>query len=82
MFPVLEVHKADGSVITNDDRMSDQEAETMATGLAPPSALESAILLTLPVGDGAYTAIVRGTGGTLGVGLVEAYLGNPCLGSS
>ena len=54
----------------------------MATGLAPTNALESAILITLPVGEGGYTAIVRGANGTTGVGLVEAYFGNPCLGTS
>ncbi len=53
----------------------------MATGLAPTDPLESAILFTLPVGEGAYTAIVRGVNSTTGVGLVEAYFGNPCLGS-
>ncbi len=62
--------------------MTDQEADIMATGLAPRNALESAILITLPVGEGAYTAIVRGANGTTGVGLVEAYFGNPCLGTS
>ena len=60
----------------------------MATGVAPTDPLESAILLTLPAtsNQGAgYTAIVSGTGGASGVGLVEAYFGDPaqggCLGS-
>ena len=57
--------------------MTDQKADITATGLAPTNALESAILITLPVGEGAYTAIVRGANGTTGVGLVEAYFGNP-----
>lgn len=80
--PVLELHQPNGSVITNDDWMTDQKADIMATGLAPTDALESAILITLPVGEGGYTAIVRGTNGTTGVGLVEAYFGDPCLGTS
>jgi hypothetical protein len=82
--PTLELHKADGSVVTNDDWMTDptQKADIMATGLAPTNELESAILVTLPVGKGAYTAIVSGVNGTIGVGLVEAYFGNPCLGTS
>ena len=80
--PTLELHKPDGTVVTNDDWMTDQEADIMATGLAPTNALESAILITLPVGEGGYTAIVRGANGTTGVGLVEAYFGNPCLGTS
>jgi hypothetical protein len=40
-------------------------------GLAPPSALESAIVLFLPAG--AYSAIVQRAGGSTGVGLVEIY---------
>jgi hypothetical protein len=58
-------------------------AEIAATGLdpcqpnpgqttSPPGcAQESAILITLP--PGAYTAIVSGVGGGIGVGLVEAF---------
>jgi len=80
--PVLELHQPDGSVVTNDDWITDQEADIAATGLAPTDELESAIVLTLPVGEGAYTAIVRGANNTTGVGLVEAYFGNPCLGTS
>jgi uncharacterized delta-60 repeat protein len=81
--PTLELHKPDGGVVTNDDWITDptQKAAITATGLAPTNDLESAILLTLPVGEGAYTAIVKGVDGTTGVGLVEAYFGNPCLGS-
>jgi len=80
--PVLELHKPDGSVVTNDDWQSDQAAEIMATTIPPTNPLESAILLTLPVGEGAYTAIVRGANNGIGVGLVEAYFGNPCIGTS
>ena len=82
--PVLELHKPDGTVVTNDDWTTDptQKADIMATGLAPTNELESAILITLPVGEGLYTAIVSGVNGTSGVGLVEAYFGNPCLGTS
>jgi Putative Ig domain/Galactose oxidase, central domain/Kelch motif len=80
--PVLELHQPDGSVVTNDDWMARQEADIAATGLAPTNELESAILLTLPVGEGAYTAVVRGANDTTGVGLVEAYFGDPCLGTS
>ena len=54
----------------------------MATTIPPSKALESAILLTLPVGEGAYSAIVRGANNATGVGLVEAYFGDPCLATS
>jgi len=80
--PVIELHNPDGSVVTNDDWMTTQKADITATTLAPTNPLESAILVTLPVGEGAYTAIVRGVNNTTGVALVEAYFGNPCLGGS
>ena len=50
---------------------SEQEAEIIATGLAPASDLESAIIAVLPPAN--YTAIVRGVDDTTGVGLVEVY---------
>ena len=69
--PVLELRALDGSVIaTNDDWTSNRTA-IEATGLQPNKDLESAIVATLD--PGAYTAIVSGTNGTTGVGLVEAY---------
>jgi hypothetical protein len=77
--PVLELHEPDGTVITNDDWMATQKADIIKTTLAPTNTLESAILVTLPVGEGAYTAIVRGANNATGVALVEAYFGNPCL---
>ncbi len=83
--PMLELHDSTGATIaTNDDWKSDptQEVAIMATGLAPTNDLESAILFTLPVGESSYTAIVRGANGATGVGLVEAYFGDPCLGTS
>lgn len=53
-----------GGVIT-----SDQASEIEATGIAPKSDAESAMIVTLA--PGAYTAIVEGTGG--GTALVEMY---------
>jgi hypothetical protein len=69
--PILELHKPDGSVITNDNWKATQRAEIEGTGLPPANDLESAIVTTLA--PGAYTAILRGTGGTTGLGLVEIY---------
>ena len=72
--PVLELH-GPGSFITivNNNWRDDpiQEAAIIATGIAPTNNLESAIDATLA--PGAYTAIVRGNGNTLGVALVEVY---------
>ncbi len=78
--PVLELHAANGDLITSNDNWKDtQEADIEASGLAPTNDLESAIIATLsPVdpaveGSGIYTAIVHGQGNGTGVGLVEVY---------
>ncbi len=68
---VLELNKADGSVITNDDWRSTQEQEIIATTVPPTNDLESAIVATLAPGN--YTAVVRGKNSGTGVGLVEVY---------
>jgi alpha-tubulin suppressor-like RCC1 family protein len=72
--PVLQlVRSSDGAVIAaNDDWGSaNNAAELSASGFAPGDALESAILVTLQ--PGAYTAIVRGSNGGTGVGIVEVF---------
>ncbi len=69
--PVLELNFPDGSVVTNDNWMSNQEQEISDSGLAPTKELESAIIATLP--PGGYTAVLRGNNAGTGVGLVEAY---------
>ena len=72
MDPTLEFYAGDGTrIATNDNWKDDQQAEIEATGLAPTSDAESAIVQTLI--PGVYTVIVRGVNGTTGVGLVEAY---------
>ncbi|MGI8957285.1 MAG: beta strand repeat-containing protein [Chthoniobacterales bacterium] len=68
---VLELHEADGTVVTNDNWKDTQQAEIEATGLAPSDDLESAIVATLE--PSAYTAIVSGKGNATGIALVEAY---------
>ena len=70
--PVLELHDANGALITsNDNWRSDQETEIEATGLQPTNDLESAIFMNLA--PSSYTAIVSGSGGSTGVALVEIY---------
>jgi hypothetical protein len=70
--PILELHYPDGTtVVTNNNWRDTQEAEIIATGLAPDDDLESAIHATLD--PGAYTAIVREVDGGTGIGLVETY---------
>ena len=70
--PTLTLVPASGPAIVNDDWQSaPNAAEISALGLAPPSPLESSILVTLD--PGAYTAIVSGVGGGTGVGIVEVF---------
>jgi hypothetical protein len=72
--PTLELRDSSGGVIrSNDNWRSDQEAEIIATMIAPGNDLESAIVATLPANNSAYTAIVRGVNNGTGIGLVEAY---------
>jgi len=72
--PVLELHGPAGfATITNNNWQDDpaQAALILASGLSPTNNLESAIDATL--NPGAYTGVVRGNGGTSGIGLVEVY---------
>jgi hypothetical protein len=70
--PVLELHGSGAFVtLANDNWRATQEAEILSTGIPPTNDLEAAIMATLA--PGAYTAIVRGTGNTSGVALVEVY---------
>jgi hypothetical protein len=70
--PTLELHDINGTIIaSNDNWRSNQQVQIEATGLAPGDNRDAAILTRLQPGH--YTAIVRGSGGTTGIALVEAY---------
>ena len=70
--PVLELHGADGSLITMNDNWKDtQQSEIEASGFQPQNDLESAIIATLDPGN--YTVVMSGKNGGTGVGLVEDY---------
>ena len=71
--PILTIYDSNGSAIaTNDNWQNDNNAiDVQRNRLAPPNALESAIVLHLP--PGAYTAVVRGANGATGNALVEVY---------
>lgn len=71
--PTLELHNADGSLISVNDNWKEggQEQAIRATTIPPKDDRESAIIQTLAAGN--YTAIVRGKNDTTGVGLVEVY---------
>lgn len=72
--PVLQVNRADGSVIAINDDWQDDPAnpgQLGSTGYKPKDDREAAILVALPAG--AYTAFVTGKDQTQGIGLVEVY---------
>jgi hypothetical protein len=70
--PTLELVNANGvTMASNDNWRSDQEAEIIASTVAPTNDLESAIVATLP--PAAHTAILRGKNGMTGVALVEVF---------
>jgi len=69
--PVLELHKQDGSIVTNDNWRDSQEQEIIDSTIPPTDDLESSIVATLDPGP--YTAIVSGENNGTGIGLVEVY---------
>ena len=70
--PTLELYNSNGVVLASNDNWKDsQQTEIEASGLQPTNDLESVLLRTIPAG--AYTAIVRGSEGSTGVAVVEAY---------
>ena len=70
--PVLQLFAGATPIATNDNWQSaTNQAAISASGFAPGNTLEAAILVTLQ--PGAYTAIVTGSGGGTGVGIVEVF---------
>jgi hypothetical protein len=72
--PLIELHDNNGAILASNDNWGDavNASDIQATGFAPGDAHESAILITLDSGN-SYTAILRGAGDTVGIGLVEMY---------
>jgi cyclophilin family peptidyl-prolyl cis-trans isomerase len=76
--PILQVYAGSQVIAQNDDWASaigggvnpDKDA-IIASGYAPSSAQESAVILTLAPGP--YTAVLRGVNNTTGVGLIEVF---------
>ncbi|HSH37505.1 MAG TPA: SMP-30/gluconolactonase/LRE family protein [Chthoniobacterales bacterium] len=69
--PLIEVFDRNGDLVARNDNWQEQDAARIrATGIAPASDRESALLLSLP--PGAYTGVVKGNGGS-GTALVEVY---------
>ncbi len=71
--PVLELHAPNGSLITSNDNWKDspQRSQFEGTMFEPTDDREAVIVATLQPGP--YTAILKGSNQTMGVGLVEIY---------
>jgi hypothetical protein len=71
--PILELNASGGALISSNDNWPENSnaAEIVTSGLAPANPNESALLLS--VAPGSYTAVLRGKGGSTGIGLVEIY---------
>ena len=71
--PILELNENSvGTIATNDNWAENANAaEIMMSNLAPVNPYESTLLLS--VAPGSYTAVLRGKGGSTGVGLIEVY---------
>ena len=67
------VRSSDGTAVaSNDDWQSATNAAALSSsGYAPSDGRESALLITLA--PGAYTAVVGGSGGVTGTGIVEVF---------
>jgi hypothetical protein len=71
--PFLDIRDSNGNRVASNDNWKDDAnaAKVSQSGVAPKNDFESALYLSLPGGE--YTAIISGTGGGTGVGLVEVY---------
>jgi hypothetical protein len=71
----LTVYSGMKVIGSNSGWQATQQAAIQATGYAPASPLEGAVLLTCA--PGAYTVVVEGTNGASGTGLIETFLIEP-----
>jgi hypothetical protein len=72
--PALELRDTNGALLASNNDWHDdpaQAAEITGAGLAPTNNLESAMVARLPTG--LYTALLSGTNGSTGIGVVEVY---------
>jgi hypothetical protein len=72
--PTLELRDRNGALLAANDNWQDDPvsaAELTARGMVPPRPEESGIFASLP--PGAFTAILAGKNGGIGLGLVEVY---------
>jgi hypothetical protein len=73
--PTLELRDSSGTLLGANDNWKDSanKQAIIDSTIPPANDLESAIVAILPANSASYTAILRGTGGSTGIGVVEAY---------
>jgi hypothetical protein len=73
--PTLELRGSSGALLdSNDDWVNSPNKQAIIDSTIPPTNdLESAIVATLPANGSRYTAIVQGSNGGTGIGVVEVY---------
>ncbi len=70
--PMLELYDSNGSLLaSNDNWRTSQEGAIVDSTVAPTDNREAAIVATLA--PGAYSGIIRGANGSVGVALFEVY---------
>jgi hypothetical protein len=70
--PTLELHNGNGTTIAlNDNWKDDVNKSKIPQSLQPSDQRESVLYRVLAPGN--YTAVMRGSGNTTGIGLVEIY---------
>lgn len=70
----LQVFSGSKMIASNSGWQATQQAAIQATGFAPGSANEAAVIVTVP--PGAYTVEVSGQNGATGVAVVDAFVMN------
>jgi len=72
--PTLQLFQGNSLIASNDNWVDSTDKQAIIdSGVAPTNDLESAIITTLPANNSQYTAVVRGTNGGTGTGVVEVY---------
>jgi hypothetical protein len=72
--PILELHDSNGTTLVSNDNWEDDPvsaSQLILYNLAPQDFRESGIFASLPTG--AFTAILAGKNGGIGIALVEVY---------
>ena len=72
--PTLELHDSNGALMVGNDNWQDNPgsaSQLISLGLAPIDPNESGVVVSLA--PGAFTAILAGNNGGVGIGLVEIY---------